>query len=302
VAKFDNPYSRGEDTNFRKVCNCIAQGLNAQDDKKMHDKWQGKIHKYQSIIYDVDEVRNSQIQSRSKDKIVESPNDDLLELFKTISLHDILRSSKSDGGSKGEMSCINELAVKYQALVRDSTQILNVIGKKGANGGGNSPEQNLTKDQLIEELDRQVFKLSDFIDQKFIDECLAPVQSMTAGSAESDKKPVQEFIRATQNDDSLIDDVMNMHKNKRQKIEDQAEPKYIVLSPCLSILLNFTSMLTHDTWEIRQAASRGLACFLDYMLHLAKYRDSKSLTKESFAYAIVERAVNGQKYRIKAPQ
>ena len=60
-------------------------------------------------------------------------------------------------------------------------------------------------------------------------------------------------------------------------------------------------MLTHETWEIRQVASCGLACFLEQILQQAKYRGCKSLAKESFAYAVIERtqAEDGFVYNIK---
>ena len=38
-----------------------------------------------------------------------------------------------------------------------------------------------------------------------------------------------------------------------------AQPKYLVLSPPLAVLLNLIARVTHETWEIRQAASCGLA-------------------------------------------
>jgi len=38
-------------------------------------------------------------------------------------------------------------------LVRDSTQIIDRLGKKGGRHGGDSPVGNLTKEQLVQELE-----------------------------------------------------------------------------------------------------------------------------------------------------
>ena len=65
-----------------------------------------------------------------------------------MSLHDIV------GSTKETESNLQDLMRNYQYLLRDSTAQLE-----------SSSEDVLTKEQLVQELNNQVFKLSDFIDK-----------------------------------------------------------------------------------------------------------------------------------------
>ena len=58
-------------------------------------------------------------------------------------------------------------------------------------------------------------------------------------------------------------------------------PKYAILSPMLSLLLNFTSGLNSEAWEVRQAAACGLSQMLEELSHKPKL-------PTSLPYTIVE--------------
>ena len=69
-----------------------------------------------------------------------------------------------------KLSNINDLMSNFEFLLRDAT----------IEGTRNGEEGNLTKEQVLKELGGgdQGFNLSDFIDPKFIEECIAPVKSV----------------------------------------------------------------------------------------------------------------------------
>lgn len=122
--------------NFQNVCAQIVHGLNIND-----PKWNNKIEKYSSIIYDVKLVKNETI-------------------FDVITIRDILSVSEN------KLSYINDLMSNHEFLLRDAT--LN---------RPSGEEENLTKEQLIKELGSlDQYSLSDFIDPKLIDFCIAPVK------------------------------------------------------------------------------------------------------------------------------
>jgi hypothetical protein len=59
-------------------------------------------------------------------------------------------------------------------------------------------------------------------------------------------------------DNNFIEDLI---KNKKKKADENL--KFLILSPCLSLLLNYGNMLISDQWESRQAAACGLTSLLD---------------------------------------
>ena len=70
------------------------------------------------------------------------------------------------------------------ALLKDDQRALGVV------------EENATKEGLSTVMDGNVnrgFKLSDFIDEQFLEECLAPVKNVTV-SADELKTPVLRFL------------------------------------------------------------------------------------------------------------
>ena len=82
-----------------------------------------------------------------------------------MTVRDILRQSDSN-----KLSNINDLMSNFEFLLRDAT----------IEGTRNGEEGNLTKEQVLKELGGgdQGFNLSDFIDPKFIESCIAPVKSV----------------------------------------------------------------------------------------------------------------------------
>lgn len=64
----------------------------------------------------------------------------------------------------------------------------------------------------------------------------------------------------------MLTSILNsVHKRVRKESGEETRPRLLVLSPTLAMMINFTSLITHHTWEIRQAALAGLssliACF-----------------------------------------
>jgi hypothetical protein len=116
----------------------------------------------------------------------------------------------------------------------------------------------LTKEQLVRELDSQLFKLSDFIDKQFIDSCLAPVDRIPE-SAEISKKPLSDWLQLKQQPTAHL----FTGGAKRQKQDRDGTQKYVLLSPTLAILLSFTSKINNQSWEVRQVASCGLSILLE---------------------------------------
>ena len=78
----------------------------------------------------------------------------------------------------------------YSPLVRDSKiPGLSHLSK----GESNNDDQTLTKEQLVQELDNQAYKLSQFIDHQFLESCLAPVKNVMASKDENKKISVEFF-------------------------------------------------------------------------------------------------------------
>lgn len=85
----------------------------------------------------------------------------------------------------------------------------------------------MTKAQLLEKLDdfeqldeennpASVFRLSDTIDKKFIEDCLAPV-SFSKPSPESTKMPLKKFLNEIEGNE-----VIDINIKKRQKTTEAA--------------------------------------------------------------------------------
>lgn len=84
----------------------------------------------------------------------------------------------------------------YDALLANDT--------RGSKNGLKSKDDDiqLSKEEQVKELDRltgKMFRLSNFIDPEFLDQCLAqPVQSLPTKSSQQ-KKPIFEFLEIMQN-------------------------------------------------------------------------------------------------------
>ena len=99
--------------NFKNACAQIVQGLNSGE-----KKWSQKLEKYGSIIYDLELLKNNEI-----------------DCFDVITIRDILRSS--DEKTHKKLSYINDLMSNYEFLLRDATI-------EGTRTSGE--EENITKE------------------------------------------------------------------------------------------------------------------------------------------------------------
>ena len=90
----------------------------------------------------------------------------------------------------------------YRPLLRDSSTVIE------------TGQDNLTKEQLVQELNNQAFKLSDFIDKSFLESCLAPVGAQV--DKEMNKRPLQDFV--TDRAKSILNLFLGA-PNKRQKLD-----------------------------------------------------------------------------------
>lgn len=118
---------------------------------------------------------------------------------------------------------------------------------------------------------------------------MAPVKPIEF-TLNKDKRPLHEFIqeRAKRMDQTFVG--YNLNKKARSELADEA--KYLMLSPCLSILLHFASELLNECWESRQAASCGLATLVEHLSLL----QSQTKAPLTLAYAILKQEAKTQKY------
>jgi hypothetical protein len=202
----------------------MTQGLNSSD-PKVSQKWNSKVEKYSSMIYDIDVLRQDS-----------SSQFEMTHEFSQLKLVDIV------GSSKESESNLHSVMSEFRFLLRDCSDQLEVVSATP------NLQENLTKEQLVKELDAQDFKLSDFIDSKFLESCLAPVKVMQINT-DLDKRPLNQFVSAKST--SILPELLGS-VNKRQKTENsEGTPKFLVLSPSLAMFLHFMGNLTNHTWEVR---------------------------------------------------
>ena len=99
--------------------------------------------------------------------------------------------------------------------------------------------------------------MSNMIDKKFINDCLAPVKVVDKLADEKSKKPLKNFVSSMEK--GMI---ISMGDKKMKTSSPVGTEKYIILSPMLSIVLNYTQKLSDEAFEQRQVASCGLASIL----------------------------------------
>jgi hypothetical protein len=240
-------------SSFESLLAVLVQGLNSQD-AAIKAKWIKKVDLYQGEIeFDVDLLRNNQ-SSKAEEGIGQ-------HLFRRIQLTDVVGSSDS------LKSNLHSLMTDHRFLLRDNSDKLNLPGLSNHNvaNNGSTGDVELTKDQLLQELDQiegeGSFKLSDFIDKSFLESCLAPVTMMEI-STDLNRAPLSDFIASKS---TSILPLFTGNSAKRAKTDREAtasQASLLVLSPCLALLLNYIGYVTHDTWEIRQAALSGLASLI----------------------------------------
>ena len=138
--------------------------------------------------------------------------------------------------------------VNYDMLLRDSTL-----------DRTKNDDPAVSREEMVKEFTKLTGNqgmLSSFIDPEFINQCTAPVQSINL-KAMKNLSPLSEFVDKVQDKNYLGE----LTKNKKKKGQDNL--KYLILSPCLSLLLHFSNMLVSDLWESRQAAACGLSSLLN---------------------------------------
>jgi len=89
------------------------------------------------------------------------------------------------------------------------------------------------------------------------------------------KLKVEKYIEAFDQGPSAI--LTKLSSSKRQRTETTRSPKYLVLSPGLSILVNFSKMLCHPDYEVRQVASSGLASLFGFISERAALHQQRKL-------------------------
>lgn len=268
-------------SSFESLLTMLVQGLNSQE-AAIKAKWNKKVERYGGTIgFDVELLRFNQ-SSKAEEGIGE-------HLFRRIQLTDVVGSSES------VKSNLHSLMTDYRFLLRDNSDKLGAAGlsTNNAPSNGSTGDVELTKDQLMQELDRMEgensFKLSDFIDKSFLDSCLAPVTTMQI-STDANKAPLSDFI-ASKSTSILSTFVGN--GAKRAKTEREASSGHaslLLLSPCLALLLNYVGHMTHDTWEIRQAALSGLASVITTVAGSSRPRELyfATLSCTDGTYAVAE--------------
>jgi hypothetical protein len=152
--------------------------------------------------------------------------------YNLVSLDQVL--AKNSLGKANRTGNLESLMLDYQDLLRDRKPP--------------EDESKLTKDEVVEQLGA-TGELSKYVDQRFLDECLAVTAQIDMKGAKSNREHVSAFIAALESQKSNA--AMPELGVKRQKTVDGPEPAWMLLSPTLAILMHYSRALLSDQWEVR---------------------------------------------------
>lgn len=117
-------------------------------------------------------------------------------------------------------------------------------------------------------------KLSDFIDEKFLNDLVQDIGADSNTYSKSDKLPLSDIMVNSAEKSSILlpqmkpMDEVYAQSNKRRKVvagTGDIQTTHLVMTPILALILNQTEYLLNQDWRRRQVAACNLRCILNQL-------------------------------------